>query len=182
MQLAFAKNQGQFVESFLADHGRKPNQREFNRWESVVKDAMSKVNAHSSSNDVVGSELAGYQDWHNESLSLEGRATYLQSIVKYVHGDSQSSPYWESMRTEAARDKDCSYVLSFHAGYLAATEEARRLHKLPRDLRRLSLHHKDCPNPAYRRGWDRCRAGKSIPAHAEIVKYLSNSYDSNNWL
>jgi len=182
MQTAFAKTEGEYVVAFIADHGRKPNQREFNRWQSAVKDAMAKVNAHATSNDVVGSELAGYQDWHNESLSLEGRATYLQSLVKYIHASSTSSPYWESMRTEAARDKDASYVLSFHAGYLGAVEEARRLHKQPRDLRRLSLHERACPNPAYRRGWDRCRAGKSIPTHTEIANYLSNSYAPINWL
>ena len=152
--LAFAENQGDFLTSFTAEKGRKPNLKEFRNWQEEVAKAKAASSDKLAERDPQSARLI----WHY--ADVEWRVTYIKEVTKEGH----KTPFLSAMRSIILNDHSASLLLHHEEGYRYAFDQAIAA----RDLKPMVSGHW-----ARRRGYNRFRAGKPCLSLKECISVLN---------
>lgn len=154
--LAFAETEGDFLTSFTAEKGRKPNLKEFRNWREEVAKAKAENSDRLATRDPDAARLV----WHY--ADVDRRVAYIKEVTKEWKG--HKTPFLSAMRSVILNDHSASLLLHHEEGYRYAFDQAIAA----RDLKPMVSGHW-----ARKRGYNRFRAGKPCLSLKECISVLN---------
>ena len=166
--ISMAKTQAEFLEIFIKEYDRKPNQKEYNNWKTYVN--LSKARIKSAINNRNKKRQKAARDWQAaddlKKLKLMAKVISYQMERDFVNAD----PYLDEVMRNIKSHVHFSRLFSYLIGYEKASAIAEEK----------ELELKEVPNPKIfldgfiRRGWKRATAGMDKFDLEDQLSYLVN--------
>jgi len=154
--LAYAETQGEFLNAFVSEKGRKPSLKEFRDWRSEVKQAKVEAGKDQTDRDPSSASLI----WHY--ADVDRRVAYIREITQATKWDA----FISAMRTVILDDFKPSLLLQHEEGYRYAYNQAIAA----RDLTPMTKGHW-----ARKKGYNRFRSGKPALSMKECISILNGA-------
>lgn len=166
--ISMAKTQAEFLEIFIKEYDRKPNQKEYNNWKTYVN--LSKARIKSASKNRMKKKDNAVRDWEAaddlKKLKLMAKVINYQLERDFVNADPYLDEIMRNIKSDVHFSRLFSYLIGFEKAQAIAKQEEVEL--------------KEVKNPKtfldgfVRRGWRRATAGLAAFTLEDQLNYLAS--------
>lgn len=164
--IALATNQNDYLEIFIAQYKRKPNQKEFRNWQQYVN--LAKARLKSAATNRAKKKEKAINDW--TEADQQQRLRLMAKAVSYRINAEKADPYQDSIIAQIKEEKHYARLFSYLVGFDQANAKAEEDEVSVSEL----SSPRNFIDGFMRRGWKRAKCGLERLSLEAQAQYLSS--------